>query len=149
MTVDIEQISEIIGGTLVGWLVAGLTVSPRILGSGWDAGCADPPEWWGAERPWFIVNLTDSSNVEIACLEITDRSGCIEFHPHAGLACEREASPYGDWASYGLQAEDSANVYLHDLNIHGLAAGGVHAGRLTDWTGERLAGPHRSGWLLR
>ena len=35
---------------------------------------ADPPELWGTERPWFIVNLTDSSNVELACLEITDHS---------------------------------------------------------------------------
>ncbi len=119
----------------------------RILGAGWNSGCAGPPELWGAERPWFIVNMTDSSNVELACLEITDHSGCVEFHS-GGLACERDTPPYGTWASYGLYAEDSANVYLHDLNIHGLAAGGVHAGRLTDWTVEdvRIAGNGSVGW---
>ena len=119
----------------------------RILGAGWDASCANPPELWGAERPWFIVNLTDASNVELACLEITDHSSCVESHS-GGLACERENPPYGDWAAYGLYAEDSANVYLHDLNIHGLAAGGVHAGRLTDWTVEnvRIAGNGSAGW---
>ena len=119
----------------------------RILGAGWDSGCANPPELWGAERPWFIVNLSDSSNVEVACLEITDHSGCVEGHT-GGLACERDNPPYGDWAAYGLYAEDSSNVYLHDLNIHGLAAGGVHAGRLSDWTVEevRIAGNGSVGW---
>jgi hypothetical protein len=114
----------------------------RILGNS-----QNPPELWGIERPWFIVNLTDSSNVELGYLEITDHSGCIEFHS-GGLACDRDTPPYGNWASYGLYAEDSANVYLHDLNIHGLAAGGVHAGRLTNWTVEnvRIAGNGSVGW---
>lgn len=114
----------------------------RILGDS-----QNPPELWGAERPWFILNLTDASNVEIGYLEITDHSGCVESHS-GGLACERDNPPYGDWAGYGLHAEDSANVYLHDLNIHGLAAGGVHAGRLTGWTVERvrIAGNGWVGW---
>ncbi len=114
----------------------------RILGDS-----QNPPELWGTERPWFIINLTDSSNIEIGYLEITDHSGCVESHT-GGLACERDNPPYGDWAAYGLFAEDSANVLLHHLNIHGLAAGGVHAGRLTDWTVEdvRIAGNGSVGW---
>ncbi|MBC6936851.1 MAG: hypothetical protein DWB42_13575 [Chloroflexi bacterium] len=119
----------------------------RILGAGWDTGCAAPPELWGTGRPWFIVNLTDSSNIELNCLEITDHSGCVEDHT-GELACERDTPPYGDWASYGLYAEDSANVHLANLNIHGLAAGGIHAGRLRDWTVEnvRIAGNGIVGW---
>jgi len=119
----------------------------RILGAGWNAGCPAPPQLWGAERPWHIVNLTDSSNVELACLEITDHAACVEFHS-GGLACERDNLPYGDWAPVGLHAEDSANVYLHDLNIHGLASQGVHAGRLRDWRVEqvRIAGNGSAGW---
>jgi hypothetical protein len=118
-----------------------------ILGEGWDTGCADPPELWGTGRPWFVLNLTDASNVQVACFEITDHSGCVEFHT-GGLACERDNPPYGDWAAYGLYAEDSSNVRLQDLNIHGLAAGGVHAGRLRDWTVEnvRIAGNGIVGW---
>jgi hypothetical protein len=124
----------------------------RILGAGWDSGCANPPELWGSGRPWFIVNLTDSSNVEVACLEITDHSSCIEDHlfPTGGspLTCERDAPPYGDWASAGLYAEDSAHVRLSALNIHGLASTGVIAGRLTDWTVEdvRIVGNGLAGW---
>jgi hypothetical protein len=119
----------------------------RILGDGWDTGCTNPPELWGAERASMILNLTDASNVEIGCLEITDHSACVEFHS-GGLTCERDAYPYGDWAADGLYAEDSADVHLRHLNIHGLAAAGVRAGRLTDWTVEdvRVAGNGWVGW---
>ena len=120
----------------------------RILGAGWDTGCTSPPELWGTERPWYILNLTDSSNVEIACLEITDRSDCVEDHADPSLACERDTYPFGDWAAVGLYAEDSSNVHLRDLNIHGLASTGIHAGRLTDWTVEdvRIVGNGWVGW---
>ncbi|MCZ7568565.1 MAG: right-handed parallel beta-helix repeat-containing protein [Ardenticatenaceae bacterium] len=119
----------------------------RILGQGWENGCTNPPELWGAERPWYLLNLTGSSNVALACLELTDHSGCVEFHT-GGLACERDTPPYGDWAATGIYAGDSANVRLQDLNIHGLAAAGIHAGRLTDWTVEnvRIAGNGWVGW---
>lgn len=119
----------------------------RILGAGWDTGCTTRPSLWGTGRPWFVVNMTGSSHVELACLEITDHSGCVEAHT-GGLACERDTPPYGDWAAYGLHAQDSADVHLWNLDIHGLAAGGVHAGRLTDWTVEqvRIAGNGSVGW---
>ncbi len=119
----------------------------RILGEGWNAGCSQPPELWGTQRVDLILNLTNSNHVEIACLEITDRSGCVEFHT-GGLACNRDTYPYGDWAAVGLYAEDSANVTLRDLNIHGLAHAGIRAARLRDWTVEhvRVAGNGWVGW---
>ena len=119
----------------------------RLVGAGWDTGCASPPQLWGTQRTNLIINLTDASNVEIACLEITDHSSCVESHS-GGLACERDTYPYGAWAALGLYAEDSTNVRLSHLNLHGLAAGGVQAGRLTDWTVEdvRIAGNGWSGW---
>ena len=52
----------------------------RLVGAGWDTGCANPPELWGTQRANLIVNLTDASNVQVACLEITDHSGCVESH---------------------------------------------------------------------
>jgi len=119
----------------------------RILGAGWDSGCTAAPELWGAERAGSVLNLTDASHVEVACLEITDHAGCVEFHS-GGLACERDAYPFGDWAATGLYAEDSVDVLLRDLNIHGLANAGVWAGRLTDWTVEnvRVVGNGWVGW---
>jgi Right handed beta helix region len=94
----------------------------------------------------MILDLTGASNVEVACLEITDHAGCVEFHP--GLPCERDTYPFGDWASAGLYAQDSANVHLKDLDVHGLAHTGIWAGRLTDWTVEnvRVAANGWVGW---
>ncbi len=47
-----------------------------------------------------------------------------------------------------MEAANSANVSLSRLNIHGLAAAGVRAGRLTDWTVEdvQIVGNGWVGW---
>jgi hypothetical protein len=120
----------------------------RILGAGWDSGCSHPPQLWGTERSNWIVDLSGSSNVEIACLELTDHSGCVEEHSNPQWACQRDTPPFGPWAATGIYAQDSANVTLRDLDIHGLAHGGVWAGRLRDWTVERvrIAGNGLVGW---
>ena len=124
----------------------------RILGVGWDSNCPNAPTLWGTQRVNLLVNLTDSDNVELACLEITDRSSCVESHAHgvggSDLTCERDRYPYGDWASDGIYAVDSVNVWLHDLDIHGLASAGIRAGRLEDWTLDRvrIAGNGWVGW---
>jgi PKD repeat protein len=119
----------------------------RILGQGWSNGCPDPPELWGTQRVNTVLDLTDSSHVRIECLEITDHSGCVDFHS-GGLACERDAYPFGEWADRGIYAEDSSDVVLQHLDIHGLATLGVHAGRLSDWTVQdvRIAGNGWAGW---
>jgi hypothetical protein len=119
----------------------------RLLGAGHASGCSSRPELWGTERADFVLNLTGTSNAEVACLEITDHSSCVEFHS-GSLPCQRDTVPYGPWAAIGLVAQDSHDVRLADLNIHGLAHGGVWAGRLTDWTVEnvRIAGNGHVGW---
>ncbi len=119
----------------------------RILGAGWDSGCTNPPELWGTERAHHVLDLSDADHVEVACLEITDHAGCAEDHS-GGLACEKGAYPYGDWAADGLYAEDATDITLRHLDIHGLASAGVRAGRLTDWTLEdvRIAANGWVGW---
>lgn len=120
----------------------------RILGQGWDTGCANPPELFGVERTEAVINLDGSSNVELACLEITDHAGCVEFHPGA-LACPRDGYPYGDWAVAGIVAADSQRVTLRKLTIHGLAFAGIRAARLKDWTVDDLIlrGNGWAGWF--
>jgi hypothetical protein len=119
----------------------------RILGAGWNTGSSSPPELWGTERANWILNLTGSSNVHIAWLEITDHSDCVEFYI-GGLECKRDNYSFGAWAPVGIYAQDSTNVLLQNLNIHGLAHSGVWAGRLTDWTVEnvRIAANGWVGW---
>ncbi len=117
----------------------------RILGQGYDTGCKAPPKLWGTQRVDMVLNLQRTDNVEVGCLEITDRSDCVEFHTDDNVRCERDKSPYGDWASGGIYAKTSRNVWLHDLNIHGLAGRGIMAGDLTDWTVERVR-INTNGW---
>lgn len=116
----------------------------RILGAGHNSGCSNPPELWGSERAKKVLNLEGSSNVEVACLEVTDHESCIEFHCHNDKcdgevdACKRDESPFGDWAGRGLSASDSSNVLLRDLNIHGMANRGIMAGGLSNWTMQHV-----------
>ena len=123
----------------------------RVLGAGHLDGCEQAPELWGTERAWMVVNLEGSSNVELSCLEITDRASCVVAHCNSGrcegevAACNRSAAPYGDWASTGISARDSSDVVLRDLDIHGLANQGVRAGRISDWLLERVE-IRANGW---
>ncbi len=130
-------------------LPSGSAATPtRLLGKGWDAGCAAAPQLWGAERADSVLDLSGTSNALLACLEVTDRAGCAEFHATPSVACQRDTAPYGDWASMGLYADNSSNVTLRDLDLHGLASQGVRAGRLSNWTVERvrIAGNGAAGW---
>ncbi|MCA1778309.1 MAG: hypothetical protein LC637_02675 [Xanthomonadaceae bacterium] len=123
----------------------------RILGAGHESGCSNAPELWGTERSQSIISLDGSSNVELACLEVTDHASCIDFHCHNGqcggqvAACNRDAPPFGKWASTGIVARDSSNVVLRDVNIHGMANQGVRAGRLSDWTMDSVK-INANGW---
>ena len=130
------------------------TQPTRILGKGFDMACPAAPQLWGTERSAMVLNLQGSSNVEVACLEITDHESCIEQHCHNGLctgevlACNRATAPFGKWAGVGIKASDSTKVWLRDLNVHGMAHRGVVAGRLSDWTMDRLKirGNPWAGW---
>ncbi|MFC5595530.1 right-handed parallel beta-helix repeat-containing protein [Lysobacter niastensis] len=125
----------------------------RILGSSASGQCkGKPPELWATERARSVLNLDGSSHVEIACLEITDHSSCIKGHNHAAAdargetaRCRSDAAPFGEWGEYGIHARDSSNVLLRDLDIHGMAVNGVRAGRLRDWTLQRVK-LRANGW---
>ena len=119
----------------------GTTLAPtRILGQGWDQGCAAAPELWGSEHAARVLSLVGSRNVTIGCLEITDHSSCIESHlgGNSPLACNRSVAPYGSWASHGIYAKDSSDVVLQDIDIHGMASRGILAGRLNNWSLYRV-----------
>jgi hypothetical protein len=124
----------------------------RILGQGHAAGCEQAPELWGTERAWMVINMEGSSNIELACLEITDHSSCIQSHCHSGqcggevAACNRDSAPFGPWASTGISARDSSQVVIRDVNIHGLANRGIFAGRISDWIIERTR-IAANGWI--
>ena len=118
----------------------------RLVGKTDNGKCLLPPTLWGTDRVDLMLNLEGSSNVEVGCLDITDRSDCVEHHANPKVRCERDKSPYGQWGSVGVYASASRNVLLHDLDIHGLAHTGIAAGGLRDWTLERVK-INRNGWV--
>ena len=127
---------------------SGTAAAPtRILGQGYNGGCKQPPQLYGVQRTRQIFDLTGSSHVRVECLELTDHDQCVVHHK-GSIACKRDKYPYGDWADSGILAADSADVTLRNLNIHGFAHTGIAAGRLADWTLERvrIAGNGWVGW---
>jgi len=118
----------------------------RILGAGWDSGCSAPPQLWGTHGARQLLSLDGSSHVLIACLDLSDHSNCTkDYKPDPAYACPRVA---GDWGRMGLHAQDSSDVTLQDLRIHGFAGQGVQAGRIRDWTVTRvkIIGNGNAGW---
>ncbi|MFC0679656.1 right-handed parallel beta-helix repeat-containing protein [Lysobacter korlensis] len=109
------------------------TSKTRILGKS-----GTTPKLWATERATRMINLEGSSNVEIGNLEITDRSDCVYDHSVSSARCKTSSAPYGQWGRVGIYARASSNVYLHDLNIHGMAHMGINAGGLSNWTLERV-----------
>ncbi|HEY4555309.1 MAG TPA: hypothetical protein VIG68_02570, partial [Lysobacter sp.] len=125
----------------LGRIPSGTASAPtRILGN-----ASAPPKLWGAESTRTVLSLHGSSNVEVGHLEITDKDRCVNSHSVASAACKKSGAPYGNWASVGIGASASGNVWLHDVNIHGMATHGINAGGLTNWTMERVRINH-NGW---
>ena len=105
---------------------------------------APAPKLVGVGGTHRVLNLDGSSNVEIGNLEITDGSDCVYNHSNTSAKC----TAGGAWSRGGLYASASTNVWLHDLNIHGMAARAIQAGGLRDWTVERVKMNRNgtSGW---
>ncbi len=124
----------------------------RILGEGWDIGCQNPPELWGIEKIKNVIDLTNSSNVEVQCLELTDHESCAQGFrrdPTDPQNCEYykvSDSELGNWAkngifsgTYGEPYNTSSNVLLKNINSHGFASAGLNASHLTNWTIENCS----------
>lgn len=106
----------------------------KIYGAGWDTGCANPPELWGSGRVGMIVNLSGSDNVDIRCLDLTDH---FEGGYTAGTnpyPC-RHSGPYDQDTveGPGIYANNSTNVYIKDVDIHGTCHKGLHTANIDNW----------------
>lgn len=122
----------------------------QIYGDGWNTGCKKAPELWGTQRAAQVLQVRNTANVKIACLDITDHDACIEQHCNAGgcvekNACKRDEYPFGTWAENGIGMNDATNVTFDHVRIHGLGNFAVYAGRVTNmlWTNFEFRG---NGW---
>ena len=105
--------------------------------------CRKSPELWGSVGLSRVLDLTGSSNVVVECLEITDRAVCING------ATTNACSGTGDWARVGVRIYESTDITLRDVNVHGMGAAGINAGRLYGthlYERVRLWANGRGGW---
>jgi hypothetical protein len=127
----------------------------RIVGIEYETGCKNKPQLWGTERVTSVLDLNNANNIEIQCLEITDHSNCNSAGTYSdpSLTCRNSPNGYGvypngTYGDNGIVASNSRNVLLQNLDIHGMAAYGINAAGLTDWTMNyvRLALNGLGGW---
>lgn len=113
--------------------------------------CSAIPKLVGVEGVGGMINLQNSHNVTLRCLEITDRAECVmggnSLIP-ARKKCKTSSKPYGPWARDGIVASDSSNVELDRVNVHGLATVCIRAGAIRNWRikRSRFVGCGLVGW---
>lgn len=110
-------------------------VRTKILGENHATGCKTRPVLRGTGGNTHIFSLTGANYVDIGCLELMDSSACIYGHPVTPCAT---APPLGGYTIAGIAGADSDFIALYDLNIHGFSNHGINAGRLVDWTLDRV-----------
>ena len=110
----------------------------RILGEGWDKGCMRAPELWGQERANSVLYLSHSDHVRVQCFEITDHSECGYDYSLLIGRCNKTTTPHGPYAISGILMQDSNDVVLKDLNIHGMAHSGIFMGRMSNLLVENV-----------
>jgi hypothetical protein len=94
------------------------TLRTKILGAGWNSGCASPPEMWASTGQYNFIDLTGKSNIEIQCLDVTDHVSGANFNR-------------------GIFASASSNILLKNVKIHG-GSTGIQAGGLNGWDLENV-----------
>jgi hypothetical protein len=109
--------------------------------------CSAPPELWATGGLQEIFNIVGKHDIALACLNLTDHSSCSPD----GRATSQPKCAYGSgpWGNIGIRVADVTNLTLTDLDVHGFAATGIQAGRLsgtTTVTRVKIVGNGRAGW---
>jgi len=124
----------------LGAVPSGTSGNPtRILGANYSNGCSTKSTLWGSKSSQRVLNLADSDWVEVQCLELTDKEECgggklgTPYTVESGTACDRNIFPHGDYGQTGLYATNSDNIYLKDINIHGMAYSGMTTAEISNW----------------
>ena len=117
----------------------------RIVGKGWDTGCTTKPELWGRNKVYWMLRWSGRDNIDIECLKITDHDQCTGYNPYHNQCGSVSTGNYG-WR--GIDARNSANVTIKNVDVIGMPQQGFLVGKLTDWTIENvnLVGNGAAGW---
>lgn len=108
-------------------------------------------ELWGTDSVYHVLNI--GSNTDVKCLEITDHSGCMFRAPNnvhgnidndeanGPIVCsENYASSPGEYGRNGIQITDnSANITMDNVIIHGMALRSIQADQLGYFYANKLS----------
>lgn len=107
----------------------GTQASPTRIRGEQAGNCKVKPELWASVYIARMVDLGAGDWIEVECLEITDRNGCVYRHP--SFPCS------GAWGLHGIYAKGASNLTVRDVNVHGLG-NGFKGGAVENSTWERV-----------
>jgi hypothetical protein len=121
----------------------------RILGVGYNTGCTKKPQLWATEGLHQIFNLSEASNVDIQCLELTDHSNC-GMRVGSPLCAENwnSSASSGTWGRKGIFSHTGTNFSFTNLDVHGFADRGFLVGGIKGLTFSyvNMDGNYLSNW---
>jgi Bacterial Ig domain len=100
-----------------------------IEGIGYNSGCTIKPQLWGSDGTNQIFDLSNTSNISLACMELTDHSNC-GFRVGNPTCTENwnSAQLSGPWSKKGIYALGGTNFTFTNLDVHGFAERGFLMG---------------------
>ncbi|GGA76500.1 hypothetical protein GCM10011507_29870 [Edaphobacter acidisoli] len=116
----------------------------RILGENYAA-CTDQKartQLYGGTGLYYVLDLRNTSYVDVQCLDITDFSGCSRTAANCSGA-------NADFATNGIRLSNkSTDITLRDVRVHGLAYSGIGGPPGTGFVATDLAilGNGGAGW---
>ena len=120
----------------------------RILGENYASGAAGAKvQLYGGSTLYGLLNLKDTSFVEVESFDLTDHSQCTKFPAALPVACSTNS--VDTWVYAGvLTNKASTDITQQDLNIHGFLVDGAEGAFGGNFllTRVRWAGNGGSGW---
>ncbi len=129
---------------------AGTAAQPtRILGENHGActAASAKTQLHGGYALGTVLNMADTSYVDVECLDITDFSNCGLSNQQS--TCNKDIGSLSDFAGTGVYWDNaSSHVTMSDVHVHGLAKNGMQGptGDGTVLTRVDIIGNASSGW---
>ncbi len=121
----------------------------KIVGSSYNSGCTKKPQLWGTDGVAHLLNLSNRSNIEVSCMELTDHSNC-GLRVGSPLCAENwnKGTLSGPFGRNGIFAQGGSNFTFTNLDVHGLASAGFHMGGINSITFSKvnMDGNYSSNW---
>jgi hypothetical protein len=130
----------------------------KILGANYaSCGPGQKTNIFGGYAVLAVINLQQTSYVDVQCLDITDHNDCIKYGtPGLPSVCQNVV-PYSDYANSGIITVTNdataglqlpGNILLQDVDMHGFPSSGISGAIGGPWTLTRVTSSRNgfAGW---